>query len=93
MRSKPDLTQFIVPKDPSAFLESGAADLADRVQPRGRRKKEVVLQQQRDQKVFRLSVDICQALKNEAYRRSIESGKRVTENELVEQALRRLLKL
>ena len=93
MKKKPDINQF--KKDPSAFLEGGAVnDIADH-------KKDtlspVIYNQpvkiHREQKIFRLSTDIINALKREAFERSMNSGSRVTETEIVEQALRNLLNL
>lgn len=97
MKVKPNTDQFKLKKDPSAFLEGGAADAADRIatpQP-------VVIATQtqiaqpvveakvyREQKVFRLPIDLINVLKRESYERSVKAGSRVTETELVEQALR-----
>lgn len=46
----------------------------------------------REQKVFRLPLDLINLLKRESYERSVQTGSRVTETELVEQALRKFLK-
>jgi hypothetical protein len=97
MRAKPNTDQFRPPgKDPSDFLESGAADLADQV---GREKKAEEKEQEiapkivREQKIFRLPVDMIRALKTAAYERSMTSNSRVTETDLVETAIKRFLKL
>ncbi len=47
----------------------------------------------REQKVFRLPLDLINHLKRESYERSINLGSRVTETELVEQALRSFFKI
>lgn len=97
MKVKPNTDQFKLKKDPSVFLEGGAADAADKIatpQPA------VVAPQMpivlpvveakvyREQKVFRLPVDLINVLKRESFERSVKAGSRVTETELVEQALR-----
>lgn len=83
MKAKPNTDQFSPKKDPSNFLEGGAADAADRTAlPVNSAKVH------REQKVFRLPLDIIQALKREAYEQSLKTGGRVTETELVEKALR-----
>ena len=86
MKSKPNTDQFKLNKDPSGFLDGGAADAADR---------EGALpavaspaKAHREQKIFRLPLDLIAFLKREAYERSVKTGSRVTETELVEQALR-----
>ena len=92
MKAKPNstqLAQFQTVKDPAEFLAGGAADRAEK-------ELNVVKSQQqqfdaskiRDQKVFRLPLDLIAQLKREAYERSTKTGARVTETELVEQALR-----
>lgn len=87
MKAKPDTDQFKPNKDPSDFLEGGAADAADRhgTPPRG---MQVAAKVHREQKIFRLPLDLIAFLKREAYERSVKTGSRVTETELVEQALR-----
>ena len=87
MKAKPDTDQFKPNKDPSDFLEGGAADAADRhgTPPRA---MQVAAKVHREQKIFRLPLDLIAFLKREAYERSVKTGSRVTETELVEQALR-----
>ena len=101
MKAKPNTDQFKRVKDPATFLEGGAGDAADKtakVQPAA-----VTLQKatdqpvieakvHREQKVFRLPLDLINELKREAYERSVKSGSRVTETELVEQSLRAFFK-
>jgi hypothetical protein len=97
MKTKPDTRQFNLKKDPSAFLESGAADLVDQAEKKTKSetepKKEVIqptvpIKVHREQKIFRLPLDLINELKKESYERSLKNGTRVTETELVEQALR-----
>ena len=93
MKAKPNTEQFKLKKDPADFLEGGAADAADRVE----KLKPVAAQPafeakvHREQKVFRLPLDLINTLKREAYERSVKTGSRVTETELVEQSLRLFL--
>ena len=83
MKKKPNINDF---------LESGAADTADRSTDSSLRSvpqstPSVVVKVHREQKVFRLPLDLINTLKREAYERSVATGLRVTETELVEQAL------
>jgi hypothetical protein len=102
MKAKPNTDQFRTKKDPSAFLEGGAADVADRIEkpkPLAIEVKapvyapEVVTRVHREQKVFRLPLDLINELKRESYERSMRTGSRVTETELVEQSLRAFFKI
>lgn len=79
MKQKPNL---------DAFLESGTADLVNKFE-----KPQLMAKVQREQKVFRLPLDLINELKREAYEQSIKTGSRVTETELVEQALRAFFKI
>ena len=101
MKAKPNTDQFKLKKDPAAFLEGGAADIADRTdnQPVAEIIPEIPPaklaekpKDNRQQKVFRLPRDLIKALKRESYERSMETGTRVTETDIVEQALRSFLK-
>ncbi len=103
IRGKPNTDQFIAGKDPSAFLESGAADMAEVKLPPSApnvptkktpvRVEQAVSKVQKEQKVFRLPIDVIKALKRESFERSIETDTRVTEMEIVELALRKYLKI
>lgn len=102
MKSKPNTDQFKPKKDPSDFLEGGAADAADRVgtpQPATVASQApialpaVAAKVHREQKIFRLPLDLIAFLKRESYERSMKTGSRVTETELVEQALRYFYKI
>lgn len=97
MKTKPNTDQFKLTKDPSAFLEGGAADAADRAEnsqppvvPPQTHAVQPVFEGKvhREQKVFRLPLDLINVLKRESYERSVKTGSRVTETELVEQSLR-----
>lgn len=97
MKAKPDTNQFKPKKDPSDFLEGGAADAADRIAAPVVAPKEIAqpveAKVHREQKIFRLPLDLIAFLKRESYERSVKTGTRVTETELVEQALRSVYKL
>jgi hypothetical protein len=91
MKAKPNTDQFKPPrKDPSSFLEGGAADALEKLgkQPGQGVQPAVEAKVHREQKVFRLPLDLINTLKREAYERSMKTGARVTETELVEQSLR-----
>ncbi|MDD2882948.1 MAG: hypothetical protein PHQ58_21260 [Rhodoferax sp.] len=90
MKSKPNTDQFILKKDPVEFLEGGAADASDRLDKKKNKNSAPVIEAKvhREQKVFRLPLDLINTLKREAYERSVETGSRVTETELVEKSLR-----
>ena len=90
MKSKPNTDQFKLNKDPSGFLDGGAADAADRegALPAVASQAHVAAKAHREQKIFRLLLDLIAFLKRESYERSLKTGSRVTETELVEQALR-----
>ena len=79
MKPKPSIREF---------LDGGAADVADRSIQEPVSAPAIQAKIPREQKVFRLPLNLIQDLKREAYERSMASGSRVTETELVEQALR-----
>ncbi len=87
MKAKPNTDQF--KKDPTEFLTGGAADAAEN---RGL-SNETEGRVYREQKMFRLPLDVIARLKREAYERSVNAGTRVTETEIVEQALRSYFKI
>lgn len=100
MKTKPDTDQFKPKKDPSAFLEGGTADLANQTEKSQQVSAETQMptdqpvtnaRVHREQKIFRLPLDLINALKRESYERSVKTGTRVTETELVEQAIRDFL--
>jgi len=90
VKAKPNTDQFKPHKDPSSFLEGGAADALEKLgkQPAKAAQPAFEAKVHREQKVFRLPLDLINALKREAYERSMKTGSRVTETELVEQSLR-----
>lgn len=93
MKAKPNTDQFKPRKDPSGFLEGGAADASEKPAKQPAKVVEPVFEAKvhREQKVFRLPLDLINTLKREAYERSVKTGSRVTETELVEQSLRSFL--
>ena len=95
MKRKPDTDQFKLTDEISTFLDGGAADAADRENLHVPKDTSTIYTRQpkvhREQKVFRLPLDLINALKREAYERSVQTGNRVTETELVEEALRSML--
>ena len=102
MKAKPNTDQFKPKKDPSDFLEGGVADAADRMPPPAvvapqaptvQPGQPVEAKVHREQKIFRLPLDLIAFLKRESYERSVKTGTRVTETELVEQALRTMYKI
>lgn len=101
MKSKPNTDQFKLTKDPAAFLEGGASDASNRIEiskaanhksPSETFMPSSDIRVHREQKVFRLPLDLILELKKEAYERSTRTGIRVTETELVEQAIRAFFK-
>lgn len=73
------------PKNMDEFLSSGSAELGTAqaaVQSTGRVAARIT-------KTIRISPEIEEALKDEAYNRSKASGKRVTESDLIDEALKK----
>jgi hypothetical protein len=99
MKGKPNTAQFNLPKDPTAFLEGGEADKAGKPLATS----EVAIAQPaatqlvageaprrgrgRVQKIFNFPEDLADRLRDEANARSKESGNRVTEKDIVVEAL------
>lgn len=85
MKKKPDIAEF---------LEGGTADAAARKTPEKEIASDIksTAKVHREQKIFRLPLDLINDLRREAYERTVSSGERVTETELVEQALRAFFK-
>lgn len=88
MRAKPDLKDF---KDPTDFLESGSADKAEKVNFAKSSKKNSTITIQ--QKIFRLPLDVVNALKLHVAQQQVESGKKITETEIIEKLLRKYLNI
>ena len=84
IKGKPDI---------NAFLDGGTVDFAYKTESKKPAIKSESAPQpnprvHREQKIFRLPIDLITELKDQAYNRSKKSGIRITETELVEQALR-----
>jgi hypothetical protein len=99
MKGKPNTAQFKPPKDPTAFLEGGEADKAEKplttpapaatnpeTEEAPRRSRGRV------QKIFNFPEDLADRLRDEALFRSREKGGRVTEKDIVVEALEAFLK-
>ena len=96
MKPKPNTDQFKITKDVENFLNGGAASLAEhpeRTEPTVSSVQAPEIKIPREQKVFRLPKELINALKRESYERSMKTGLRVTETELVEQALQAYFKI
>lgn len=103
MRSKPNTAQFKLPKDPTAFLEGGEADKAEKplgapvtgatlsasVSPAEEKQR---YGRARVQKIFNFPEELADRLRREALKRSEEKGGRVTEKDIVIEALESFLK-
>ncbi|HDT5901210.1 TPA: hypothetical protein QHC20_005203 [Raoultella ornithinolytica] len=91
MRGKPDLTGIATPpKDPTAFLEGGAGDVADKAHRDASKSAAPAADEPpvpTVQKLFRMRWDIAKALKDAASAESVP-GHRVTETEIVERLLK-----
>ena len=104
MKGKPDTAQFKPPKDPTAFLEGGEADKAEKplvapaaVTPPPAATPPVVEEgprygRARVQKIFNFPEELADRLREEALTRSKKKGTRVTEKDLVVEALEAFLK-
>lgn len=94
MRKKPDITEFTTPKDPTAFLEGGIADAAegakksDRLLSKTAQAEEVKRHGRgRVQKIFHFPEELAERLREEAFTQSRKMGTRVTEKDIVIEAL------
>lgn len=97
MKSKPDITGFTGRKDPSAFLEGGAADRAETprvpasqpaaVPPALAPAETARRARGRVPKLFNFPEDLADRLRDEAAARSRNTGVRVTEKDIVIAAL------
>lgn len=87
MRKKPDTRAFVATKDPNAFLDGVAAEQSEQKPMPNTRS----IGQPKLTKIFNLTPELVQALKREAFERSNQEGRRVTETELVDAALRAYL--
>lgn len=92
MKSKPNLQEFKKNIGMEAFLQAGAESSDVTINNNLASSHQVKsLHTYKEQKVFRLPIELIKALKKESYERSMETGVRVTETEIVEEALRTLL--
>ena len=89
MKSKPNTEQFKPKKDPSSFLESGVADMAEKpvVLPGAGGADSARRGRGRVQKIFNFPEDLADRLREEAAARSRDSGARVSEKDIVVEAL------
>ena len=104
MKGKPNTAQFKQPKDPTAFLEGGEADKAEKpptvpapVTPapaatNPEAEEAPRRSRGRVQKIFNFPEDLADRLRDEALFRSREKGGRVTEKDIVVEALEAFLK-
>ncbi len=104
MKGKPNTAQFKLPKDPTAFLEGGEADKAEKplaapadTIPPPAATPSVVEEvprygRARVQKIFNFPEELADRLRREALSRSEEKGGRVTEKDIVVEALEAFLK-
>lgn len=91
MRKKPDTRAFLAPKDPSAFLDGVSAEQPEKKPSPAASTRSSG--QPKLTKIFNLTPELVQALKREAFERSVQEGRRVTETELVDTALRQYLNI
>lgn len=99
MKGKPNTAQFALAKDPTAFLESGEADKAEKppaASAAATSPPAIVPQMAEEaprrgrgrvQKIFNFSEDLADRLREEATSRSKITGTRVTEKDIVVEAL------
>lgn len=100
MKGKPNTAQFKQPKDPTAFLEGGEADKAEKPLAASAPSAAVPAVAEdaprrgrgRVQKIFNFPEDLADRLRDEALLRSREKGGRVTEKDIVVEALEAFLK-
>ncbi|GLR55213.1 hypothetical protein KYK30_31450 [Shinella yambaruensis] len=94
MKAKPDLTQFQpkgnrAKKDPTSFLDGADPEVQADAPKRGPK----AVTAPTVQKLFRLDAELAMALKRHVAEETIKTGKRITEIEIVDQALRNYLKI
>lgn len=103
MKAKPNTAQFKLPKDPTGFLEGGEADKAERPQGAPAAVTSPPLAappadeeaprygRARVPKFFNFPEELADRLRREALSRSEEKGGRVTEKDIVIEALEAFL--
>lgn len=84
MKGKPNVDQF---------LGAGATAAAETARPQPTRLAPTVVLDDKMAKTIRISKALNQALKREAFEREQAQGRRVTESDLIDAALRQYLKL
>lgn len=89
MKKKPDLSSFGAPKNPNEFLAGGAAAAAEKHEqvPQPPVAPAPSSDGTKITKTIRMARSMDLRLKEEAHRRSMASGKRVTESDLIDLAL------
>ena len=95
MKRKPDITGFTAQKDPSAFIDGGTADAAEKSNKAPSPSDTVIATtieaprrgRGRVQKIFNFPEDLADRLRDEAATRSRDTGTRVTEKDIVVSAL------
>lgn len=104
MKSKPNTAQFKLRKDPTAFIEGGEADQADKpmAAPAPTPPSAAILpsaaeearrrSRSRVQKIFNFPEELADRLRDEAASRSRATGTRITEKDIVVEALEVYLK-
>lgn len=102
MKGKPNTSQFKTPKDPTAFLEGGQADKAENLArspvvaapaPIAALEEETAAPRRgRIQKIFNFPEDLADRLRDEAQARTRDKGRRVTEKDIVVEALEMLFR-
>lgn len=95
IKGKPDTSMFSQMKDPTKFLEGASSENFET--PHSQNLNDNVSDIKKpdpvSQKMFRLRLDTINALKFGAAQESVDSGKRVTETEIVERLIRKYYKL
>lgn len=90
MKKKPDLTEFVASKDPKDFMEGGAVAATEKPAQLAAASS---VESKRITKTIRLRQDVELRLKDEAYLCTKAKGKRVTESDLIEEALIKYLNM
>lgn len=98
MKSKPNTAQFKLRKDPTAFIEGGEADQAEKPltapapTPPSAAEEARRRSRSRVQKIFNFPEELADRLRDEAASRSRATGTRITEKDIVIEALEAHLK-
>jgi hypothetical protein len=96
MRGKPDISKLLSPKkDINTFLDGAVADQSEIKSidsSVGNLDNKSSAVKSKELKAFRLSIELINLLRRQAFERTEETGSRVTETMLVEEALRNYFK-